>query len=74
MDRSEIKACKIMPGTYALFDPKSNTLKVFEEEGIDDAYVPAKSISIPGRERIENLRDFLNEHYPKEREAKNNDH
>ncbi len=46
--------------------PEYYTLKIFEDDGVEDGvYLPAQSIKISGRQKIEELRDFLNEHFPK---------
>jgi hypothetical protein len=63
--REDVKALALSIHQTVLTDGRM-VLKLFEDEGAEDgAYFPPKSFSIGGRERIEALRDFLNENFPK---------
>jgi hypothetical protein len=71
--REDVKALALSTHQTVLTDGRM-VLKLFEDEGAEDgAYFPPKSFSIVGRENIEALRDFLNEHFP-ERSEKTSGH
>lgn len=66
--RKNVKSLALDTMQTVLTDGKV-VLKFFEDDGVDDgAYFPPKSFTIAGRERIEALRDFLNENFPPEGE------
>jgi hypothetical protein len=63
--REDVKSLALSTQQTVLTDGRM-VLKLFEDDGVDEgAYYPPKSFAIVGRERIEALRDFLNENFPK---------
>ncbi|MFM1655540.1 hypothetical protein ACI7RC_26100 [Brevibacillus sp. B_LB10_24] len=62
--RKDVKSLALDTMQTVLTDGQ-RVLKFFEDGGIDEgAYLPPKAFTIVGLDRIEALRDFLNEHFP----------